>query len=77
MAMYDVTQQQDTMMEQYDDNYGGDYVEQYDQGYDGSVQGQAGQDAAAAGNTAVFRYFREYIALIINSIQLSYICVSG
>jgi len=49
MAMYDVTQQQDTMMEQYDDNYGGDYVEQYDQGYDGSVQGQAGQDAAAAG----------------------------
>ena len=47
MAMYDVTQQQDTVMEQYDDSYGGDYEEQYDQGYDPGMQGQ---DAAAAGN---------------------------
>ena len=55
MAMYDVTQQQDTVMEQYDDSYGGDYEEQYDQGYDGSMQ-QGGQDtAAAAGNISIER----------------------
>ena len=73
--MYDVTQQQDTMMEQYDDNYGGDYVEQYDQGYDGSVQGQAGQDAAAAGNTPVFRYSRVYCIYYQQYTAFLYLCV--
>jgi hypothetical protein len=60
MAMYeDGTQQdnmveqqmQDTMVEQYDDNYGGEYDGQFvDQGYDTIMVGQGGQDGTGTGN---------------------------
>ena len=50
MAMYEDGAQQDTMVEQYDDHYGGGYDEQFvDQGYDTSMVGQGGQDAAGTG----------------------------
>eukprot|EP00091_Calanus_sinicus_P014832 TRINITY_DN32524_c0_g1_i1.p1 TRINITY_DN32524_c0_g1~~TRINITY_DN32524_c0_g1_i1.p1 ORF type:complete len:121 (-),score=37.87 TRINITY_DN32524_c0_g1_i1:97-432(-) len=52
MAMYEEgAQQQDTMMEQYDDHYGGEYDAQYvDQGYDTSMVAQQGaQDGTGSG----------------------------
>jgi len=53
LAMYDdgSQQMQGSMMEQYDDNYGGEYDGQFvdDQGYDTSMMGAGGQDASGAG----------------------------
>ena len=51
MAMYDMSQQQESIAEQYDDSYGVDYDGQYvDQGYGagGTNQG-GGQDASGTG----------------------------
>eukprot|EP00092_Neocalanus_flemingeri_P007003 GFUD01007561.1.p1 GENE.GFUD01007561.1~~GFUD01007561.1.p1 ORF type:complete len:335 (+),score=94.57 GFUD01007561.1:172-1176(+) len=52
LAMYDDgSQMQGSMMEQYDDNYGGEeYEGQFgDQGYDTSMMGPGGQDGSGAG----------------------------
>ena len=53
MAMYDINQQQqeqDTMMEQYDESNGAGYEEEFvDQGYDNIIVEHGGQDTIGAG----------------------------
>ena len=51
MAMYDHQQQeQDTMMEQYDESNGAGYEEEFvDQGYDSTLVEHGGQDTIGAG----------------------------
>ena len=56
MAMYDINhqqQEQDTMMEQYDESNGAGYEEEFvDQGYDTIVE-HGGQDTIGAGKNLI------------------------